>query len=284
MRLSRIDMNTSDLAEPLSFSLVQEDRGSKYQIQSILGLDAAEIVPKFYGRGTDSNRFYDMGLRARDIAMSLFLNPDWANEETNSDLRDDLYRAISASRSGFVDLTFYDGAKVVSGISGFISKFEVDHMARKPSVQLTITCDDPIFRSVTPVRWLYGTTEHPGVSPILIPDTVSTAPHGFSFSLTCHTVTPKLTITDQLFFPNWEFEITPAGGFVVGDVLHFSSEFSNRYLYKVNGATTTHLIDKVSPESVWPIIFPGQNSFFFDNLDKFDWTGYLEYKSAFWGV
>jgi hypothetical protein len=247
------------------------------------GLDAEELISKFYGKGGGA-RFYDVVMRPREVVLNAVLNPNFKNNETYSDVRDELYRAISASMAGGVTLRFSDRAAAIAQLTGSIVKFEVPHMTQTPEVTITIRCDDPILRAVSPMSWVYGTSEHPGSSPILIPDGKSTAPHGFSFQLACHTDTPDFTIADQLFFPTWTFHVIPDGGFDVGDVLYFSSDYSNRYLYKVNGSTTTHLVDKISPDSVWPIVFPGQNVFHMSNLARFDWTGYLQYYPAYWGV
>jgi hypothetical protein len=284
MRLTSIDVVTSAYSEALNISLNPGPYESKYEIRQVAGLDAEEITPKFYGTGTSAESFYDMGMKPRDIVLGIVLNPNFENGESYSDLRDALYRAISASRTGGVQLVFYDGPKVIAGINGFITKFETDHMTRRPSVNLTINCEDPMIRGINPIQWAYGTPEHPGINPIRVPDGESTAPHGFKFQLTCTTATPTLTIADQLFFPTWTFQVSPTGGFLVGDVLHFSSDFSDRFLYVVRGATTIHLIDKVTPESVWPIIFPGNNVFFIDDITKFTWTGYLQYYPTYWGV
>ena len=73
------------------------------------------------------------------------------------------------------------------------------------------------------------------------------------------------------------------GGFAVDDELHFSSEFRNKLVYLHNLSSPKHIMDKVVPDSVWPIIFPGANELHFSNSDKFEWLE-LNYYSAYWGV
>ena len=78
-------------------------------------------------------------------------------------------------------------------------------------------------------------------------------------------------------------KITPNGGFLVNDVLHFSSDYGAKDLYVTRGSVVTHLIDKIEPGSIWPVLFPGATEIYFVNFGKFTWN-YLEYHSAFWGV
>jgi hypothetical protein len=245
-------------------------------------LDAEEIIPKYYSLGAKSrSRFYDFGLKAREIVIRVTLNPNFRLGETYSDIRDELYRAISANRTGVTMLHFNSSGTTIARIPGQIIKFEVPHFNQLPEVQLTLRCNDPMFRALNPVTWL--PPELSTANPIHIPDSASTAPHGFSFQATVKTASPSFTIQDVPSNPDWKFSVVPAGGFLVGDVIYFSSDYSNKYFYMVRGGTTTHLIDVITPQSVWPTIFPGQNDFHFVDLAKINWNK-IEYYEAYWGV
>lgn len=289
MRLTSVDMFQANIEEPITFSLRREDPKAQYVARSILGLDAQDIIQKFYGTGlSDSDRFYEFGLKPREIVMRIVLNPKFILGESYSDVRDDLYRAISSNRTGGVKLHFMAGATVVSGIFGYISKFEVAYFDKFPEVQITVKCDDPMFRAINPV--IYGPTEISSTNPIIVPDTLSTSPHGFSMELTCTVYSTTFTIQDQAVDPNWKFELAPVDGdlgvgFEVGDVLYISSEFSEKMVLLLRDGDLYTLANAISPTSVWPIVFPfpNQNSFYIPEIASFDWVD-ISYYAAYWGV
>lgn len=282
MRVTNVEMYSSTFEEPINFSLRATDPNAKYQVKTIIGLDAEEIIPKYYGQGlATSPKYYDFSLKPRDIILRIVLNPNYRLQESPSDVRDDLYRAISADRTGRVVLHFRSGGAVVSRIFGSIIKFEVPYFAKLPEVQFTVRCNDPMFRGVNPVH--FAPNELVTVNPVLLPDSLSTSPHGFTMQVTFKAAAPSFTIQDVQTNPEWIFKVIPSGGFLNGDALFFSSEFSNKYLYMVRSGVATQLIDKVQPNSMWPIIFPGQNSFWFVDLASINWN-FIDYYAAYWGV
>lgn len=281
MRLTRVDLFSNDV-EAISFSLNDMDPRAKYQIRSIFGLDADEIIHKFYGFSAQTAmRGYDFGLKAREIAIRAVLNPNFRNTESFSDIRDTLYRAIFADRTGKLTLHFCSGATTVAKIEGFITKFEVPYFTQLPEVQITINCDDPMFRGINPVR--YEDADLPTSNPLILPDSSSTAPHGFTMQATFTATTTDISINDAAGSPEWVFTVIPATSFVAGDILYFSSEFSNKYLWVNHGGTRIDLIDRLQSNSVWPIIFPGANTFILPEIANYD-LDEIEYYPAYWGV
>lgn len=283
MRLTHVELFSNDV-EMLSFNLNPNDVDplSKYQVRSIFGLDADEIIRKFYAFGQNTQpRYYNVSLKAREIAIRLALNPNFRNTESYSDLRDRLYRTIAANRTGMVKLHFNSGATTVAQIEGSLAKFEVPYFSELSEIQITVKCDDPLFRAINPVN--YEPESLSTTSPLTIADSISTSPHGFTMQMTFDNAAADLVISDAPSDFEWQFKVVPAGGFLVGDELHFSSEFSNKYLYIMRSSTKIDLIDKIYPTSVWPIIFPGSNVFYINDITDFDWDS-LEYYAAYWGV
>ena len=284
MRVTSVDMYSATFEEAISFSLQGSDPNAQYMIRTIIGLDADDIVPKFYGWGIGGeNRFYDFSLKPRDVVLRVVLNPRAKLEETYSEIRDDLYRTISANRTGIVKLHFNSGATTVSSITGSIVKFESAYFNKLPEVQITIRCNDPIFKAINPV--IFGPTELFTTNPVHIPDSLSTAPHGFTAQFTFKTATPTFTIQDDPTTPEWKFKINwgANGQFEVGDVLYLSSEYSNKYIYIIRAGVTIQLANLIEPTSLWPILFPGQNEFYIPEIDTFDWNE-LKYYASYWGV
>lgn len=281
MRVTSVGLYSNNV-EAVSFSLRASEEDYRYMVRNIVGLDADELVPKFYSFGLATKaRFYDFGLKAREIVMRIVLNPRLRMDESYSDIRDDLYRAISSTRTGLIALHFNSGATTVSRIFGFITKFEAAYFTKLPEVQITVRCDDPMFRGIN-----YSALKTAALgtsSDVIIPDSLSTAPHGFSMKVTFKATSPAFTIQDIQTTPEWKFKVIPSGGFLAGDQLFFSSEYTDKYLYIMRGATRTDLMDKIEPTSVWPILFPGSNRLYFVERTTFDFNSFIFYP-AYWGV
>lgn len=276
MRVTSIELHAENSSNQCVLSYRDPGATNPYLAKSITGLDADDIVPRFYGSSASNAKYYNLSLQKRDVIFHMTLNPRYAQFESHSALRDELYRLISSSRTGVISVEFKDGPTVVAVISGFVSKLETDHFDKEPSVKLTVSCDDPMLRAVAPtVVPVFGLDPENTV----ITDNLSTAPHGVSFSVIFDEAQPSFTMTDA--DEEWFFSVSPVGGFLEGDVLHLSSDFNNKQLYVIRDAVTTHLADVLSAESIWPIIFPGVNTFVCS--PGFTWNS-ITYYPTYWGV
>lgn len=282
MRVTSVDMYSANLEEAITFGLADVAQDSEYEVRTIIGLDAEDIVPKFYSKSIDgSQNFYNFSLKPRDIILRVLLNPRFDRGDSYSDVRDRLYRTISANRTGLVTLHFNAGGTLVAMIKGSIVKFEALHFAKKPEVQITINCKDPMFKAINAVN--FEPDEIATTNPISVPDSLSSAPHGFTMKATFTGATDSWTVQDDAITPTWAFEVAPSGGFLLGDELYFSSEYSDKQIYLYRDPDIIQLADKIVPGSVWPVIFPGSNSFHFVDLASFDFD-YIKYYAAYWGV
>jgi len=281
MRVTSIGLY-ADNVEVAMFALRKESIKSRYMVRQIIGMDADEITPKFYGFGLNGNsKFYDFGMKPRTLVIRVVLNPLYALNEEHNNLRDGLYKAISATRNGNVELRFFSGGGLLAKLDGFITKLEAGYFNQSPEAQITIRCDDPMFRGVNPIR-LEG-AEISTMNPMRLADSSSTAPHGFTGEIKVTTAIPSFTVQDKATAPEWKFTVIPNGGFLVNDVLYFSSDYAAKNLYIMRAGNPIYLIDKIATGSVWPIVFPGGSELYFTNVGKFTWN-YIEYHSAFWGV
>lgn len=280
MKLTSVEIHPANSSEVVVLSFRDPRRLNPYNVTGITGLDADEIVPRYYGNSGNSNdKFFNLVLTKRDIVVRVELNPVFVVDQTYSDLRDALYKVIASSRTGVVQLQFKNGAEVVAAISGFVSKFESPHFDKVPSVQLTINCQGSMLQALDPVN-----IPLPGLDPALthIIDDKSTAPHGFKFQMVAGSV-PSMKITDPSN-DAWSFEVIPAGGgFHSGDIVFFSSDFNDKYLYLVRSGAVIYLADVITPGSMWPILFPGDNQLAFTNPTSFVWND-ISYYPTYWGV
>lgn len=281
MKITGVELAAGDTSA-FTFQLTNVPQSDKYFVRAVVGLDADEIIHKFHTFGASSKKkFFNFTLPDRTVILRIGLNPNYSVNETFSDIRDDLYRAISANRSGMVDLYLLSAGGIAAVISGFFTKFEVPHTSETPEVQITIYCDNPILRAINPM--VLDDTTLASSNPVNISDNLSTAPHGLVMEVAFTATTSQFTVQDVETDPEWVFEVTPSGGFLSGDILYLSSEYGNKKLYMDRSSTITPLMDRITPNSIWPIIFPKSNGFHFPEIANFDWVNVTHYP-AYWGV
>jgi hypothetical protein len=281
MKVTGVEIS-SDNANIINFGMSDVSSSDKYLVKSIFGLDADEVIRKFYSFASNSNaKFYNFSMKKREIVFRIILNPNYSINEDFSEIRDEIYRSISSSRTGLINILFRSGGAAVAQISGYFTKFEVPYFSKIPELQITINCDDFMLRGFNPVEIeadVLGATNH-----IYVSDSISTAPHGMSFSIEYTATSNYFEITDDLTNKSWHFKVSPSGGFLTGDVLEISSEYNSRNVQIIRGATTIPIMDSISYDSSWPLIFPGSNEFEAYDKTKFNWV-YVSYYPAYWGL
>lgn len=283
MRVSEIELVANNV-NVMSLGLRQPSSMDKYLAKAIIGLDADEILSKFYSFGLNGGeRFYDYTLGPREIVMRVVMNPNYILSERPSDLRDDLYRTISSSRTGTLKLILKSGASSVAEIEGRITKFEVPHFSKVPELQLTMKCEDPIFRAITDLELDHDSIGLGATQPYEITDAISTAPHGAYMEIVLESAKATFTLQDQETAPNWKFELAPQGGFFTGDILRISSEYANRRVTLERAGVETAIANALVVGSIWPVIFPGINVLYSNYSGSIHWN-VVSFRPAYWGV
>lgn len=281
MKVTNIDILSDNPDNAINLSFKDPTNQNSYIAKEILGLDAEEIVPKFYGTDLSGSKYFDLSLKKRSIIVKMALNPKFSENKTFSDLRDDVYKLIASSRTGVVKLLFKNGLVTKAAISGFIIKAEAPTFTSSPEVHLTIDCGDSKLQAIDQVDIDVTGLD---TSNTIITDNESTSPHGFRFAVRFSGSTDSFSIKDA-DDPAWVFEVNLTGSssveFVDGDILYFSSENTNKYLYIARSTFPTHLIDRILPNSIWPIIFPGENTFVCSDLVTWE---YIKHFPTYWGV
>lgn len=277
MRVDTIDLYSNNILFA-SFDLKTYDQRNPYIVRHVTGLDADELVAQFYGQGSvTAKKYYDLVLRPREIVLRIGLNPKYNVGGTPHKLREDLYRAISSHRAGNVELRFNDNARVVGVIKGFITKFESSLFSKDTDVQITIKCDDPMIKS----QYISGPViSELGSGPVFyFIDPISTSPHGFRMKVTFTEDQDGFSISDTtgdwLFLIDYEF--------LDGDELYLSSEFGEKYLYRIRSGGTLYLMDKLPLGTLWPVLFPGENPFDFSDPSAFEFNE-VYWSETHWGV
>lgn len=278
MKLTSVELHPEGSSDIGILSFRDPSSTNKYNVKGITGLDADEIISKYYGMPDGSTKLFNLSLMKREIAIQIGLNPNFSNNESYSNLRDSIYKMIASSRTGKIDLYFKNNNVIVATIKGHIIKIESPLFEKTQEIQITIKCDDPMFKapSIT-----YVSTAGLNPANIVIKDDKSTAPHGIVFNMNIVSTFSNFIVSDPDF--SWHMEIIPVGGFRAGDILVLSTEYNNKYVYILRGGNTILLSDAITPGSIWPIIFPGSNSFSFAYPNGFIFT-LISYYSTYWGV
>lgn len=301
MLVDNVDLVAKNFSRQINFGFRDPSNRLPYQVKSLTGLDADEIVNHFTGNSSSGDTSFNIPtLVKREVVLLFGLNPDWEGNQTFSDLRDDLYRLIGACPSGMVWIRFNygmseDDTHVVAAVLGRISKVEANHFVDRPEVQLTVTAEDypmlqaPNLTEVNSPAWVERTGLTPGGTKALhLEDLVSTAPHGMyaQFEFTASTTNFKM---EGLGYLNGLVFELDGFSFQDEDQLFLSSQPDNRYAYVVRGSSTIHLIDKMSPDSVWPVVYPGSNYYTWytgttQGTSSKAVCNQISWASTFWGV
>lgn len=278
MKLTSVELRPVNSSDVAVLSFRDPGRQNSYNVKAIVGLDADDIVPRYYG-GSGAAKFYELSMGKRTIVVRISLNPKSRENQTYSSLRDGIYKLIASSRTGQLQILFKRNNSIVAVISGFVTKLESPHFNKEQEVQITVSCDEPMLKA--PNRTVISVSSL-NTTLVNLQDSVSTAPHGFIFDMKFLANTASLTMAD----PNddsWSFDVAPFGGFLLDDILHFSSEYNNKTLYLTRGVTDYYLAETIVPGSIWPILFPGDNIYAFSTPENVEWTK-LEYYATYWGV
>lgn len=274
-----------------SFSLSQVDESQSYILETVVGLDPDQIASVFYGSFTETatnakELYFNMLLPPREIGMKIKLNPQIQSNETYSSLRDHLYKIISRSRTGLIELRFLYNSTLVASIQGRVSRLESNLFDTDPKVQLTLRCDNPFLKG--PEIEDTPNPTWPADFTWEIDDDLSTAPHGFKMEMTVGYELTDFYIQTETGYDNLILQVNK--NLLAGDKIYFSSEEDNKYLYFERSGSITHLVDKIEEGSIWPILFPGVNAFSINGTPVPELFGYLisidelTYKPHYWGV
>jgi hypothetical protein len=279
MRVQRIGLYSND-KEVATFDTDRPNHRNPYILKAVDGLDAEQITPKFYGQGLATNaNFTGLALEPREVVMRIGLRPNWRAGGTPADLRGNLQRAIASSRTGLVQLRFYDDEVVAGVLDGFIAKFNAPVSTKDSDVFITVKCENPLIRSMNPTGQVVEDVDLSDT--VVINDPVSTAPHGLYLKFTFTGGASSFIMSEPGGSPDWSFQLDYA--FLTGDELYISSDENNKYVYRVRSAVALHLADVIALGSIWPIMFPGENEYHIEDdtvLTLNEWYWY----ETHWGV
>jgi hypothetical protein len=298
MKITNISLVAGD-SELANLSFRDPSSRNRYVVKGVFGLDADEINSVYYGDSIDGmQHFREARLKGRELVFRVALNPKFELGETYASLRDNMYKTIARSRTGLIDVHFNNGGATTAKVSGYVTKLEAALFNRDAEVQLTMKCDPTTSMLRAPER-LYVDADTL-IASTTLEDSLSTAPHGFKFQATIGAIAEVFVVSDSALTPTWQFVVQPgtigaSSGFLVGDVVYFSSEPNDKYFYIIRSSVTYQLVSKIWTGSKWPIMFPGGNDLEFRTLDlvgglvpttatkTYTWTEF-SYYPTYWGI
>lgn len=251
-----------------------------YVLTGATGLAADNIVPFRYTQNQYGVDLYSMSLNDRDITLKIGLNPSYSSTGQKEDLRDDLYRIIYSSHVPKLWFDLYNGSTFISTINGVVTKMEAALFTSKPEVEITLKCYEPLFKASTSTTISSGSFS---AGFLTCNYAQGTAPAGFTASFSVASA-----INHFGLFPSdssWEFKVV--NSFLVGDIITFSSNSSSKDIYLTRGSSTiVKLANRLTSYSIWPILFPGSNSFEVRTSGGASAVSFLggSYYQSYWGV
>lgn len=229
------------------------------QVLNIEGLGPvnANIVstPLATGRG---EQFQGITTGKRNIVLSLGLNPDW-DENTMSTLRQLLYRYFMPE--DWCKLRFTSDHLPIVDIEGYVESMEPNMFTQDPELQISIICPKPDFIQAD-ASVVYGVVDDGSTEYVF--EYVGTIDTGYELRLEAALENPSysgdLTIMSTAFgipqpvvIEGIEVDVTKyfrfcsvRGAKRVGSVAMSDGIFTNQ-------------LSKMSGESVWPVLRPGEN-------------------------
>lgn len=229
------------------------------QIRNIDGLGPvkAEIVstPFATGRG---ELFQGSSTGKRNIVVTLGLNPDWV-DQTMSTLRQLLYRYFMPE--AWVKLKFISDHLPPCDIEGRVESFEPNMFSQDPEMQISIICPKPDFIESS-ATILYGTVDDGTIEVAYqYSGTIETG-----FELRIDSTPENIAYTGDIEVTATAFgvpQVFTLEGVTINTVKYFklSSVRNAKRVQNVSVAdgSWTNLLARVTHDSEWPVILPGEN-------------------------
>lgn len=198
---------------------------------------------------------------SRNIVMTLGFNPDWEGSQTMASLRQILYRYLMPQN--WCKLRFFSQELPDVDIEGYIESLNPNIFSQDPELQCSIICPNPDFIEVDVTT--YNSIVDNGTLQMVF-DYEGSIDTGYELrvdhTLDVVTYTGGLTITHTAFDEDQVFAINP----VTIDGSKYFKLSTVRNAKRVSAVYTAdqtfdNLLARLSGDSVWPVLRPGENVF-----------------------
>lgn len=264
-------------AAPMTLNIDQVDPESIIIVESISGLDPADVTLFTGDFARDGGYYQGRRSSGRNPVFNLKLNPDYLNDIEVSDIREMLYDMFLEPSPGSDELrvVLKDDRKPDRYFDGVTEKLPADIFSRDTKAQVSMLCVDPFLKSVDAV------VGHDAVGWISVPVTYDGSKRtGLDMTFLVKTACNQFNldiggVTMQLN--------KPSGNFAVNDVIHINTLIGSRSI-KLNGVD---IMAYLSAGSKWPELNKGTNTIQSNGPvlgdGKIVMTDYT-YRAAWWGI
>ena len=238
------------------------DTSSGIFVQEITGLDPVKATLQSSSFANQDGAVFQTSRRdTRNITFALGLDPDPAVSSVRA-LRQQIYSYFmpksTVTLKFFVDDTD-DTSEDGYQITGVVESCESAMFAQEPVVNISLICFDPDFIDPIPVI-IYGNTVGSTVNTHI--NYVGTSETGIQLNVSFNRAVSGFTV----FFsspgnPTRTMDVSIPGGFLAGDSMNISSEWGGKGAYLVRSGGDNAALYAISPQSYWPKLQPGDNSF-----------------------
>jgi hypothetical protein len=229
------------------------------QVRGVDGLGPVKAniasTPLATGRG---EQYQGTTTGKRNIILSLGLNPNW-QDHTMATLRQLLYRYFMPE--DWLKLRFTSDHLPVVDIEGYVESFEPNMFSEDPEVQISIICPKPDFIQ-TDASIIYGTVDD-GTQEYAF-EYIGTIDVGYELRIEASipnlAYSGDLTINTRAFGEDQSVTIED----IVVDTTKYFRFCSVRNAKRVGSVAVsdgifTNQLGKMTNESVWPVLKPGEN-------------------------
>ena len=267
-------------------SLPLEDVSGGILVKDVTGLDPvkATLVSTSFAN-QDGEQYHSSRREARDIVLTLGLDPDWATADVKS-IRDQLYNYFMPKTPISLKFKLFDkfSTNILTQwkdltIEGRIESCEGPMFTAEPELNVSVRCFDPDFIDPNPVSVDGMTTSDLTEGVFTYDGTVDTG--------VVITLRPDRNISEFTIYhrpPDQSLRTTDLSyAILAGDVIEISSVSGSKYAKLTRAGVESSILYSLTPQSNWIELQPG------DNYLRFYATGSpmpftIEYTNRYGGI
>lgn len=244
---------------------------SSYFVKYIDGLNPtmATLSTSTYA-SLDGDFVQNARAEPRNVVLTVGFSPAYHMGQNESMLRVGLYKWLTPKTN--VRLTFeYDD--MLYTVEGVVETHESDIFVKEPASQISVHCPQPYFKGGEPI--VHEQTTASG--NYVYQGDVAT---GLNIRAKIKTAVSSLSVVHT--YNGKSNAITLSHPFLVGDEVRISTVPGHKRVYLVRNNQGSAILDKLSDDSVWIGIGPGNNQYLISRISEADWE--IEYTERFSGI
>lgn len=240
-------------------------RESEYQVVNIDGLNPpSAIINSSTVVGRDGSKFQSSKLAERNLVLTIRINGDIERNRLN------LYRYFKAKRKHKI---FYKNGSRDVFIEGYVETIENNLFTSSQTVQISIVCHDPYFKSVDEIYSDISTVLSKFAFPFAIVDPipfsvlekdriVNIVNDGESDTGLEITITATGSVSNPTIYNNVTGESFGLNlDLIEGDLVTINTNRGQKAVTLVRGGVEQNIIANVSRDSTWLALEMGDNQF-----------------------